>query len=469
MAVSSGVDRLPGTSMSNGFLELRHQLSATVEVALLDPQGVIVAVNDAWRAFTLSNGGDPRRTGVGMSYLDACSGSDDVPTAYVASAVREAIAGGLPAPVMITISCDAPDLPRSFDVFVSSRLADDGTCLGATVTLAKRPTTEAPSDEARWNAVEDRAAGPDHRVADILGVCSSIVSDLSRHAVLRNTVEAARTLTQARYAAIGLADTHGRVIDFEHVDTDGVVADQTWALSHAQVMLAMVSESARPLRWRHLDDPPGADGIGVRPPSLDSLLAVGLQGSGRADGVLYLANSHWGEFDAEDEAAMCALVEFTGRVLDEALRREDHEHREQDRAREVTATELKQQVVEIFDETRQAAGLGGNVYFAGMAEQTVPAALAADVEHVVRQGLSNMTEHADVGVIVVGLSLTEALLTVDLIDDGRGNEEAHPMSLAAMRRLATSYGGSLDFSNGTSRGTFLRWSARLDAPATPSD
>ena len=202
-------------------------------------------------------------------------------------------------------------------------------------------------------------------------------------------------------------------------------------------------------------------------PSLDSLLAVGLGRAGRPDGVLYLANSHWGEFDAEDEEAMSALAEFAGRVLDEALRRQDHDQREQqDHSPEVTATELKQRVVEIFDETRQAAGLSGNVYFAGVADRMVPATLAADVEHVVRQGLANMAEHADVGVIVVGLSLTEALLTVDLIDDGRGDEETHPMSLAAMRRLANSYGGSLDLSNGASRGTFLRWSARLDTPTT---
>lgn len=465
MAVIFGAGRLPGTSMTDGDVGWGHQ-AGTVEMALLDTRGVIVAVNDAWRAFTLNNGGDPCRTGVGLSYLDACSHTDDVPTRHVATAICEAIAGGLPAPVMITIPCDAPDQPRTFDVFVSSRLADDGACLGATVTLAQRESSEVGADPA-WEAADDRPAGAEHRVVDILGICSSIVSDLSQHSVLANTVEAARTLTQARYAAIGLTDARGRVVDFAHTDPDGVVPDQSWGLSHAQVMLAMVSEGSRPLRLRQLADHPGAGGTGMCPPKLDSLLAVGLQRGGHINGVLYLANSHWGEFDAEDEGAMCALAEFAGQLLEEAQRRADQDHRQQqDRSREMTATELKQRVVEIFDETRRAAGLSGNVYFAGVAERLVPPALAADVEHVVRQGLSNMAEHTDVGVIVVGLSLTETLLTIDLIDDGRGDEQAHPVSLAMMRRLANSYGGSLDFSNGASRGTFLRWSALLDAPTS---
>ena len=48
-----------------------------VEWALLDRHGVIVAVNDAWRAFSAENGGDSTRTGIGVSYLDVCDSADD--------------------------------------------------------------------------------------------------------------------------------------------------------------------------------------------------------------------------------------------------------------------------------------------------------------------------------------------------------------------------------------------------------
>jgi len=39
---------------------------------ILDADGVIVAVNRAWRLFGLDNGGDPADVGVGVSYLDVC-------------------------------------------------------------------------------------------------------------------------------------------------------------------------------------------------------------------------------------------------------------------------------------------------------------------------------------------------------------------------------------------------------------
>jgi diguanylate cyclase (GGDEF)-like protein len=41
--------------------------------AVLDPHGVIVAVNRAWRMFALDNGGHPEHTGVGVDYLDVCA------------------------------------------------------------------------------------------------------------------------------------------------------------------------------------------------------------------------------------------------------------------------------------------------------------------------------------------------------------------------------------------------------------
>ena len=107
-----------------------------VELALVDPDGVIVAVNDAWTAFAEANGGDPARTGVGSSYLDACDTADDPYSAAVAHALRTALGGGLPAPLQVAVPCHAPAARRWFDVLVSSRFDDAGRCIGAAVTLS---------------------------------------------------------------------------------------------------------------------------------------------------------------------------------------------------------------------------------------------------------------------------------------------------------------------------------------------
>jgi len=122
--------------------------SEAVEVALLDRSGVIVAVNGAWAAFSAANGGDPAGTGVGVSYLQVCSEVPHDPFARrVASAVRTALGGGLPAPVQVEVPCHAPDASRWFDVLVSSRFDDAGACMGATVTfspVAQEPTMRGP-------------------------------------------------------------------------------------------------------------------------------------------------------------------------------------------------------------------------------------------------------------------------------------------------------------------------------------
>ncbi len=110
-----------------------------VETALLDATGDIVWVDDAWVAFCRANGGDPARAGIGCSYLALCdaAAATDRHSATVASAIRAALRGELPAPARIEVPCDAPTHPRVFDVLVSSRRDDRGAVLGATVTLSE--------------------------------------------------------------------------------------------------------------------------------------------------------------------------------------------------------------------------------------------------------------------------------------------------------------------------------------------
>jgi PAS domain-containing protein len=131
-----------------------------VEVALLDTAGVIVSVNDAWTAFAESNGGDPRRTGVGVSYLSACAAAPDDPfAAQAAAAVRTALSGDLPAPFRAVVPCHAPGTSRWFDVLVSSRFDDRGRCVGATVTLSLAVSTPVRPADAAVDAAGGRISG----------------------------------------------------------------------------------------------------------------------------------------------------------------------------------------------------------------------------------------------------------------------------------------------------------------------
>ena len=126
-----------GTPAAAALAPKPGQSGHGTEIALLDRQGVIVAVNDAWQAFAVANQGDPARAGRGMSYLEVCAAAGGDPVAEeVATAIRRALAGELPGPLAVEVPCHSPDTARWFDMLISARVDDHGSPLGATVTLS---------------------------------------------------------------------------------------------------------------------------------------------------------------------------------------------------------------------------------------------------------------------------------------------------------------------------------------------
>ena len=133
------VGRVPAQSVAPSGPTMAMPRRQSVEVAMLDRTGVIVSVNDAWREFSASNGGNGSRTGVGMSYLSVCdAAADDVHAREVGAAIRAAAGGDLPAPISIVVPCHAPAVQRWYDVLVSPRLNRQFRTVGVAVTLTQR-------------------------------------------------------------------------------------------------------------------------------------------------------------------------------------------------------------------------------------------------------------------------------------------------------------------------------------------
>ncbi len=67
------------------------------QVAWLDQDGTIVAVNASWRRFAADNGGDDdRRHGLGVNYValcEGCRGSGAADARWVARAIRDMLSG----------------------------------------------------------------------------------------------------------------------------------------------------------------------------------------------------------------------------------------------------------------------------------------------------------------------------------------------------------------------------------------
>jgi diguanylate cyclase (GGDEF)-like protein/PAS domain S-box-containing protein len=90
-------------------------------VAIVDPDGLIVAVNEVWREFARANGGDPALLCEGQNYLEECAraaGRGCRDAAIAAALIRDVAAGQTPNGAM-EYACDAPGEQRWFRMKVA--------------------------------------------------------------------------------------------------------------------------------------------------------------------------------------------------------------------------------------------------------------------------------------------------------------------------------------------------------------
>lgn len=115
--------------------ELRHSQTAKqaailnalpAHIALLDRQGLIISVNDAWRRFAQANVFHAPGHGMGINYLDVCDrakGNYSSEAHQVAAGIR-AVLGGATKSFSLEYPCHSPNEPRWFLLAVRP-LAED--------------------------------------------------------------------------------------------------------------------------------------------------------------------------------------------------------------------------------------------------------------------------------------------------------------------------------------------------------
>jgi two-component system, NarL family, sensor histidine kinase DevS len=156
----------------------------------------------------------------------------------------------------------------------------------------------------------------------------AVTSELSLDAVLQKIVEAAATLTGARYAALGVIDPSGRAL--ERFLTTGI-DDETYELigdpPHGRGILGVLIRDAQALRLHDLTTDPRAVGFPPHHPSMQSFLGVPILLRGVAYGNLYLTEKEGGQdFASEDEelttllAAQAAVAIENARLYESATR-----------------------------------------------------------------------------------------------------------------------------------------------------
>jgi diguanylate cyclase (GGDEF)-like protein/PAS domain S-box-containing protein len=94
-------------------------------IALLDDHGIIVSVNQAWRQFSIENGGSTFDHGLGTNYLEVCDRTEgpNLGEAHRVSKGIRSVLGGKRKYFSMEYACDSPTQQRWFLVTVTA-LAD---------------------------------------------------------------------------------------------------------------------------------------------------------------------------------------------------------------------------------------------------------------------------------------------------------------------------------------------------------
>ena len=120
----------------------------------------------------------------------------------------------------------------------------------------------------------------------------------------------------------------------------------------------------------------------------------------------------------------------------------------------------RRRLLDVVTETA-GDGLQPTVRMSGPVDSLVTGELAADLEAVVREGVSNVARHADAAHVTVTVDVGDGVV-IEVVDDGRGIDERSARSgLRNLEQRATRRGGDVRIEALPDGGTRLRWWAPL--------
>ncbi len=138
--------------------------SIPANIAVVDRDGTLIAINESWKSFARQNGGDAELTGVGMgtNYLDVCSRAvpdlgDEMQE--VADGVRSVLERRQ-STYEYEYPCDSPVVHRWFNMTVSPLARDEGGAVITHLNTTSRKETEVAlrESEEKFRLIADKNA-----------------------------------------------------------------------------------------------------------------------------------------------------------------------------------------------------------------------------------------------------------------------------------------------------------------------
>ncbi|HET7417089.1 MAG TPA: GAF domain-containing protein [Solirubrobacterales bacterium] len=158
------------------------------------------------------------------------------------------------------------------------------------------------------------------RFRRLIDVGSEVLAELDLEAVLKSVAEAARELTGARYAALGVLDPQRRELErFINVGIDEGTRRQIGNLPRGRGILGELIREPKPLRLRDINEHPHAYGYPPGHPPMHSFLGVPIAVRGEIYGNLYMTEKQGAaEFDDSDQEAAVTLASWAGIAIENA-------------------------------------------------------------------------------------------------------------------------------------------------------
>jgi signal transduction histidine kinase len=159
-----------------------------------------------------------------------------------------------------------------------------------------------------------------HRLARLIDVGRSVLSELDLDAVLDRVLETAAELTGAQYAAVGVLDEERRgLARFLTRGVDEQTHRAIGDLPQGRGVLGVLIDHPHPLRLGDVGDHPRSYGFPPGHPPMRTFLGVPILVRGEAWGNLYLTEKAGGEeFSASDEEAAVVLSDWAAIAIDNA-------------------------------------------------------------------------------------------------------------------------------------------------------
>jgi signal transduction histidine kinase len=167
------------------------------------------------------------------------------------------------------------------------------------------------------------------RVHGLLEAVVAVGSQLELEVVLRQIVEAAAGLVDARYGALGVVGDEGSLAEFIPVGLDDAEIRAIHHWPEGRGLLGELITHPQALRLADIASHPGSFGFPTGHPPMATFLGVPVRIRDEVYGNLYLTEKRGGgEFDDEDQSVVVALAAAAGvaienaRLYEEARRRQ---------------------------------------------------------------------------------------------------------------------------------------------------